>query len=949
VNLSELIKVGIKRELTRNKPLEIKDENKAWIVTSGIVDIFAVKLKEGEPSGERYHVCRIKEGEAFFGIKAQQIVFIALGGVNTVCYETNIKDFFNKLDASKVSNLVDKWIIKLEKSLVHTLTPKGTDKINEKFNYELNKDKSITVKNNPLWIRIKKGKIDLFNFITVNNELLIFPITKDTWVTGIEDSIIDAISTSTLLLKGNFNDIFINFNKYIVEIIQKNIQKINFQEVQRLKTKILNKHKIFEISLTTIRNVLLPKKKQRITDIDISNPLLAVTKIVGDYLKIDIKPHPQDNSHLENILRASGVKARKVILKDEWWKNDSGPLLCFYKKNKTPVAILPKSPTSYELIDIINKKNIKVDEKISQELEPFGYTFYRPFPQKKLTAKDLLKFGIYNIKKEIFIIFLIGICGSLLGLLTPIFTGIIFDTIIPEAALGQLFQIAFILISCALATLFFEITRATALLRVEGKADYSLQAAIWDRLINLPVPFFRNYSAGELARRSMGIDAIRQIMSGVTVQAILSSIFSLFYWGLLFYYNVGLAIIGTLLGLILVVTTFLIGYIGIRYHQEINSLNNKISGMIYQFLSGIPKLRITGTEVNAFYIWSKLFAQQRRLNKKLTFTQNIMKTFNSVFPLLSMICIFSWVIFKVGNGLTTGQFLAFNSAYTSFQNALLQMSMALVMSLNIIPLYNNLKPIVQTLPEIVETKEHPGDLSGDIEVSHVFFKYNPEGPYILKDISLKIDPGEFVAIVGESGSGKSTLFRILLGFERPEKGKIFYDGKDLEMLDVLELRKQLGVVLQNAKLLQGTIFDNIVGSGNYTINDAWEAAKMAGCYEDIQNMPMKMHTMVPAGGGNLSGGQRQRIIIARALIKKPRIIFFDEATSALDNKTQAIVTESLENMKITRVVIAHRISTIINADRIYCLDKGVIVESGTYEELMANKGFFYKLAKRQIA
>jgi ATP-binding cassette subfamily C protein len=302
-------------------------------------------------------------------------------------------------------------------------------------------------------------------------------------------------------------------------------------------------------------------------------------------------------------------------------------------------------------------------------------------------------------------------------------------------------------------------------------------------------------------------------------------------------------------------------------------------------------------------------------------------------------------------GLSTGKLVAFLTAYGIFQNTLLHMSTALLCTLGVVPLYQRLKPILTTLPEVDTTKSHPGELRGNIEVSQVNFRYHPDGPLILKDVSLHVNSGELIAIVGPSGAGKSTLMRLLLGFEMPESGAVYYDGQDLSKVDVLEIRRQLGVVLQNSQIMMGSIYENIVGaaSANLTLDDAWEAARMAGCEEDIRHMPMQLHTILPPGGGTLSGGQRQRILIARAVVKKPRMLFFDEATSALDNATQEIVSKSLEKLQSTRIVIAHRLSTIRNADRIYVMDKGRIVQSGTYYELIKQKGVFAKLAKRQMA
>jgi ABC-type bacteriocin/lantibiotic exporter with double-glycine peptidase domain len=266
-----------------------------------------------------------------------------------------------------------------------------------------------------------------------------------------------------------------------------------------------------------------------------------------------------------------------------------------------------------------------------------------------------------------------------------------------------------------------------------------------------------------------------------------------------------------------------------------------------------------------------------------------------------------------------------------------------------VPIYERLKPILQTLPEVDEQKTYPGELSGSIEVNHVSFRYDKDGPPILDDVTFSVKSGEFVALVGPSGSGKSTLLRHLLGFESPDSGAIYYDGLALTEVDLRAVRQQIGVVLQHSQVMTGSILDNIVGASNLPVEEAWDAARRAGIADDIKQMPMGMQTYISEGGSTFSGGQRQRLLIARALVTRPRIIFFDEATSALDDQSQAMVTDSLKRLDATRIVIAHRLSTVVDADHILVLKRGKVVESGTYQELMALGGVFAELAQRQLA
>jgi ATP-binding cassette subfamily C protein len=430
--------------------------------------------------------------------------------------------------------------------------------------------------------------------------------------------------------------------------------------------------------------------------------------------------------------------------------------------------------------------------------------------------------------------------------------------------------------------------------------------------------------------------------------SLLGSVFSSFNFFLLFRYDVMLALIAGVLVLIFLVATVLFGLLEIRYQREMLGVQGRIAGTVLQLFNGISKFRMAAAESRAFFIWAKAFAEQKRISYRARLVDISMAVFQSFFPLVTSMIIF-YMVARTRGAMTAGDFTAFMAAFGTFLTAMLSMANAALSLVKIVPLYERARPILETLPETHEQLEDPGEISGAIEVKHVYFRYHPDQPHVLRDVSLTIRQGEFVAFVGASGSGKSTMMRLLLGFEQPESGSIYYDGQDIRTLDAHTLRRHFGVVLQNSKIMSGDIYTNIAGSSQLTIQEAWEVAAMAGLDEDIRNMPMGMHTVLSEGGGTLSGGQRQRLMIARAIARRPKILFFDEATSALDNRTQAIVSESLERLQVTRIVIAHRLSTITRADRIYVFDKGTIVQSGTCEELLSAPGPFAEQAKRQLA
>jgi ATP-binding cassette subfamily C protein len=649
-----------------------------------------------------------------------------------------------------------------------------------------------------------------------------------------------------------------------------------------------------------------------------------------------------------SIARASRVRLRRVLLKGDWWRQDNGPLLAF-TQDQHPVALLPNSPTGYDLADPVAAVRTPVTAAIAAGLAPFAHTFYRPFPAQALRVLDLARFGLASWGKDLRRVLLLSLIGALLALLPPIATGMVVETIIPGGERGQLLLVLLGLAVAAIAAALFEITRNIAILRVESRADAAFEAGLWDRLLGLPVSFFRRFPAGDLAGRALGIAAIRQLLTGATVTSLLGGVFSLCSLGLLFVYDLRLAGLALLLLLALLGVTALAGYGQLRFQRPMYQVRGKVAGLVLQLITGIARLRVAGAEERALALWATQFSAQRRLAFRARSVANMLAVFQSTVPLLSAAAIFALAAARLRVGLSVGAFLAFNAAFGQALAGALALSTALNSVLRAVPLYERLRPILEAPPEVDPSRPDPGELTGAIEVSHVSFRYQPDGPLNLDDVSLLARPGEFVAVVGPSGSGKSTLFRLLLGFEAPRAGSIYFDSRDLAGLDLQAVRRQMGVVLQTSKVIAGAILTNIIGGKLLTLEDAWEAARLSGLEDDIKQMPMGMHTVIPEGGNTLSGGQRQRLLIARAVASRPRILLFDEATSALDNKTQAVVSQSLEQLKATRVVIAHRLSTVRHADRIYVMQAGRVVQQGSYEELAGQPGLFADLVKRQLA
>lgn len=899
-------KEGVPVLVEGNKPLLLVDPQSAYIIAQGKVAVFLTEIRDSQAVGRRYFL--------FESNTSESILF----GINPISVETGSY-------ALLVSGWVGTSLLELDKSkLFNAFTAGENDQ--ELFDMTVN------------WINILWKSIEregLPEIIQKSGEIEVLPVQA-----GSEERHMGLEEYGSFIL---------------IEALEKSLQKLE-AEKSRFRQKQVSDIEFMENSIRKLADVG-GKSKDIIPDIMMEDYLLAACGVVGKASKISIKRPPEAASGnasrdpLDDIARASQIKLRQVALKGEWWTQDSGPLLAYMEEDDRPVALVPISPKKYRLYDPKSKTYVPVNSQTAEGVKPFATAFYRPFPNTRISAKDILLFGLESTwKQDLVTVALMGILGGLLGMLAPVATGIIFDSVIPSGERLQLLQVGFFLAASALSAMLFQLTRSFAVLRIEGKVEGSVQAAVWDRLIGLPVPFFKDYTSGELAMRAMGISQIRQALSGVTITTLITSIFSVFQLILLFYYSWKLALLAVSLVIFAMLLTLILGFLQISKEQKMVEFINKIAGLTLELINGVNKFRAAGAESRAFHLWSEEFRKGAVINIKKEKLANLMATFNSIFPVFSSMCIFFVLQNYSGINLNPGKFIAFNAAFVAFSATMIAMSEALLTINNIIPLYQRAKPILENLPEHDDAKGDPGELTGEIEVSHISFRYKEDGPLILKDVSLTIKKGEYVALVGPSGSGKSTLFRVLLGFEKAESGQVLYNGQDINNVDIKAVRKQLGVVLQNGKLMQGDIYSNIVGSNPHlTLGDAVEASKAVGLYDDIKEMPMGMYTVVSDGGSTLSGGQRQRLLIARAIVNKPKIIFFDEATSALDNKTQAIVSESLDNLNATRVVIAHRLSTIMNCQRIIVLDQGRIAEMGTYDELMDMKGVFYELARRQLA
>lgn len=683
----------------------------------------------------------------------------------------------------------------------------------------------------------------------------------------------------------------------------------------------------------------------------VGESLLAACRLVGEALGETIVAPPMDaGPRLEDILRLSKLRSRSVLLRDGWWRQDNGPLLAFIE-NGCPVALLPdRWGRGYALVDPRDNRRRIVTTKLALEINGNAIMLYRKLPDAPVNLSGVLAFSLTGTGRDFFRLLLAGLSAALLNLFTPVATCVLIDSIIPGSAYGQHLQLIAALTVAAIGAAGFEVVKHYALVRIESRIDWALQAAVFDRLLRLSPGFFRNFSAGDLSVRTLGIQTIRETLSMTVVTAMLSFVFSLVSLGFMFYYSWQLALIGFAVAMVLLLCTAALAIAQLSQEREQMKTQGQVEGLVLQYIAGVGKLRVAAAESRALAVWAKLYQRQKQYFVAARTYANIQELFQATVPLLTSLLIFIGVLRLLQQDLvfSAATFLAFNAALGQFMQAMIALTQALTKALSIVPLYERCRPVLDTAPESCELHRSPIRLLGGIEFRSVNFRYSKSGPPILKDVSFAIQPGEFIAVVGPSGSGKSTLIRLLLGFEQPEQGEIVYDGKPLGNLDLDALRAQMGVVLQNGRIVAGSMYSNIAGTAHISREQAMQAARTAGLADDIEAMPMGLDTVMQEGGSTLSGGQRQRLLLARALARSPALLLLDEATSALDNQTQLGVMNGIRRLSITRMVVAHRLSTIVHADRILVMQHGRIVQSGSYDQLIEQPGLFAELAKRQL-
>lgn len=718
---------------------------------------------------------------------------------------------------------------------------------------------------------------------------------------------------------------------------------------EQIRQRKLSDQEIFEDSIFRMASVVLGKQRAGV----LNDERIAAKAAIDDILKYyHFKPVETPDSvrsledQLEYCLRPHGLMRRNVTLGESWYRDALGPMLAFRKEDGAAVAMLPKPFSGYCYVDPDTGVKTAVSKSTAAQFDAEAICFYRPLPLRKLGIPDLILYlkNCLNTGDYVFLVVL-TLLPILLGLLMTNITRALTGFVLESRNLSLLLGTAVFMVSVIISSQIIGAVRELMMNRVELKTSLSTEAAMMMRLMNMPANFFRQYSSGELSSRYGAVNQLCELLLSSVFSTGLSSVLSLLYIAQIFHYAPALVAPALLIILASVLVSVISVLTQMKLSREIMEKGAKQSGLSFALISGVQKIKLAGAEKRAFAKWARAYADAVEPSYNPPFLIKANTAISSAISLIGTIVLY---YLAVQTRVSPSEYIAFNTAFGSVTAAFASLTGVALSVARIKPILEMAEPILKTQPESSENRSMVTRLNGSIELSNVYFRYNDHMPYVVDGMSLKIKAGEYIAIVGATGCGKSTLIRLLLGFETPEKGAIYYDGKDMSKLDLRSLRRRIGTVTQDGSLFQGDVYSNIVISApQLTLDEAWEAAELAGIADDIRAMPMGMHTVLSEGQGGISGGQRQRLMIARAIAPRPKILMFDEATSALDNKTQKQVSDALDTLRCTRIVIAHRLSTIRNCDRILVLDKGKILEDGTYDELIAKNGYFAELVERQ--
>ncbi len=948
--------------LSGRDTLVLDDPQRGWSVEQGEVAVFLAMLEDGRPVGPRHALLTVAAGGVLMGAVRAGNDRVRLGLVAAASNAATMRSFhWDDAVSERDEAGIGSWIDQLTEVLLTNAAPVHTPRLPDFGSHTLEAGQTAgTVARTVNWVRLQSGRLDFCGHspLSVTDPDALFPLGRDGWIVATEVSRIVVTTTAEAARQRQLAAGMARLHEFVFQQWEHRQQQEHEAERVRLRQR---RQELSKETAAVLQEVGAALQKPASTP-RAENDLLTALAAIGNRLKLTfqaprhIELSPQPDEAVDAICRASRIPCRRVKLRGDWYHTDAGCLLTHTRAEGKPVALLPNGDSRYDLFDPQTLRRSPVNTRTAAALSTDAWMFYRPFPERMETLWDVYRFVQPTIRKDLGLMLVLTICGVLLGMLVPRIMQQFIDQALPNADGELIAQLMVGFLAVSFGQTLFSLMQGVMMSRLQTLSTAGLQAALWDRLLRLPMRFVRGYSTGDLMNRCSIVAEISQALGGTVLRTIVTGGMSLLNFVVLFSFSPQLAMVAVAIIIVLVATTVFLARQIRTLAIDLEQQSSRQFGFLAQLIGGIAKLRIAGAELRAYNQWMRQYALQLRTRSQLQRWQSAGFVFNFVLPVLSTLVLYYTAANVIaqslqspaGNALSMGGFWAFMSGFGALLGGATGFSTSLIEIMDSLAKFRLARPILAAGLEVAAAQRDPGRLAGAIALDDVTFRYDPDGPVILNHLSLRVNPGEFVAIVGKSGSGKSTLLRLLLGFETPETGRVLYDRQDLLGLDISAIRRQVGVVLQSAKINASTIYETIAGDRQMTLEETWACAEEAGLAEDIRAMPMGMHTMICEGGTTLSGGQRQRLMIARALASEATILLLDEATSALDNLSQEKVSEILRRRKVTRITIAHRLSTIRHADRIYVLENGQIAQAGTFLELTRTPGPFLQMMERQM-
>ena len=962
---------GISVPCAGNLPVRLDDPDSVWFIDRGAVNLFMVEFGDGREQAAPQHVLRRETGWLLPGVAPDEggnsdgttLSLTAKGVPGTVLKRLPVS-VLSQVHPEELAEHTDTWLTAMTDTLSRFANhlPRPTV-LAEPGMVRTVAPGTVSVRRGVVWVSEPPGGVSVYMDIVDpaegtgagENGGATIPLTRTSWLTLFHEATLAGTSTETLARQGRLQSALSSFHAlaFALERLNRRLAVVDEANLERARTASRRTaERAARLRLMNIHD--LPVDQDADGE---ETALVEALRVIGRHEGIDFtfpeRPGPSDDPvGLADVLDVSGVRARRVRLDaaNGWWHGDSNALLGFREEDGRPVALVPGMFGRYRQFDPVARRSVRMTEDRANALRGEAWMFYRPLPTGTVGPADLLRIAMHGCGRDLARLVIAGLPGGLIRLLPALALGFVASHAVSGGNAGALLVVAVALAGFGLLGALLHLLQGTATMRLAGRSASRVEAAFWDRLMRLPSSVLHSRSTGDLVMSGMTFQTLRDGVQGIVADSLLAIVFLLPVFGVIFFYDATLGTIALVFSLVSLLIVVALGLSQVSAHGRMIGAARRVVGRLFQIVGGIVKLRVENAEGSAYAIWARDYREQKRAEIELGALEGHSRAFGDALPFLACAVLIIAVMTTGERSVPVGDFLVVYTVFLVFQSAVSRLGGSFGTVAAMLPAFDQMRPLFSAIPETEVGGEPAGILGGDILFDRISFRYGPEGPLVLDDVTIRARPGEFIAIAGKSGAGKSTLLRLALGIDRPAAGAVYYDGRDLRHLNLKQVRRNIGTVPQSVGLYPMDLWDNLVGHrDDVTSEEVWAATRLAEVEDEIRDIPMGMMTLVGTNGSMLSGGESQRIMIARSVLGNARIMLFDEATNWLDNDAQSRVMENLAALTSTRIVIAHRLSTLERADRIYVLDAGKVVESGSFDELMEVDGAFRDLVRRQIA